>query len=252
LRLFQLFSGINCVPVDFNELAMTEPSTPVAQYTKEGSSNDFPLSPTPMTAPPVQKGDYSQVDIMTADTYTLRSVINHLACEEAWPGTFSHYLIDRCDSDSIEYTRYILNARLFSKDQFLELMSSDASIRAYHTPGETNTTKIEVANMLRADYVGRYPPLFVGRCPPIHVGQFLPRCHFHVNRRVFMLHVSAVGSVSVGDRIQTAMPICASILAFYGTLASVGNPFRGGNNRTSDKTLSTPRLVGRCSTGRFY
>ena len=65
--------------------------------------------------------------------------------------------MDRCAHDSIEYTRYMLNARHIVKDHFLELISSDASIRSYHTPGEPHTSKTDVANMLRADYVGRYP-----------------------------------------------------------------------------------------------
>ena len=133
---------------------MSESSTPVIHYNMEGSSKDVLLSPT---TPPVPKVDISQVDISTADIHVLPHVIEHWATKETWPVTFCNYLLDRCTNDSVEYTRYMLNARHIVKDHFLELISSDASIRSYHTPGEPHTSKTEVANMLRPDYVGRYP-----------------------------------------------------------------------------------------------
>ena len=133
---------------------MSEASTPIIQYTVEGTSQDVPLSPT---TPPASKVDLSQVDVMTADSTDMLLVLGYLADQEVWSIPFCHYLLDRTALDSIDYVRFVFNARHTTKESFLELISSDASIRSYHTPGEEDTTKTEVAGMLRADYVGRYP-----------------------------------------------------------------------------------------------
>ena len=133
---------------------MSEQSTPIVQYNKEGLSQDIPLSPTPTSVPKV---DPSRVDIMTANKFDLQPVIEHLGSVEEWVNPFCAYILDRCDKDSIEYTRFLLNSRKVFKEQFQELVSTDASIRAHHTFGEKSTSKTEVAQLLKADYVGRYP-----------------------------------------------------------------------------------------------
>ena len=61
------------------------------------------------------------------------------------------------NKDSIEYTRFLLTSRKVFKEQFQELVSTDASIRAHHSFDGKSTSKTEVAQLLKADYVGRYP-----------------------------------------------------------------------------------------------
>ena len=83
---------------------MSEASTPIIQYTVEGTSQDVPLSPT---TPPASKVDLSQVDVMTADSTDMLLVLGYWAEEEVWSLPFCHYLLDSTAHDSIDYVRFV-------------------------------------------------------------------------------------------------------------------------------------------------
>ena len=127
---------------------MSEQSTPIVQYNKEDTFKDIP---SPTTTPSVTKVDPSRVDIMTSNKYELFPVIEHLCNSEGWLPPFSTYLNDRCDKDSIEYTRFLLTSPKVFKEQFQELVSTDASIRAHHTFGEKTTNKTQVKKLQQAN-----------------------------------------------------------------------------------------------------
>ena len=125
-----------------------QPETPMA--------SSEPIA-TVQQATPMTPTVASQLNLSTASKAELAQFIETTSRSENWTVPYSSYASHSLEVNTINYVRYILSQRHVTKHAFMELISSEPKIAERHTLGETHKTKLDIENMLRGGYRGKYP-----------------------------------------------------------------------------------------------
>ena len=130
--------------------------TPIPAQPETPMASSEPIA-TVQQATPMTPTVASQLNLSTASKAELAQFIETTSRSENWTVPYSSYASHSLDVNTINYVRYILSQRHVTKNAFMELISSEPKIAERKTLGETHKTKLDIENMLRGGYRGKYP-----------------------------------------------------------------------------------------------